>query len=163
MDALRLQWVGSDFIEDSFFPRKTAERPVLDCMDALSNSTPYYSSSRILPSKPGSGMVIAVKRFIQEVFQDYNDSNNSWLQFLSIPACRTNMPAVVKAQEQLRDSGDDKEGPWNASVPSSHLSSRLSITDMNHHGTPPGLEKAVQPNGTVDDNSQCLFKHKFHS
>ncbi|KAK8576970.1 hypothetical protein V6N13_121969 [Hibiscus sabdariffa] len=77
MDALRLQWVGSDFIEDSFFPRKTAERPVLDCMDALSNSTPYYSSSRILPSKPGSGMVIAVKRFIQEVFQDYNDSNNS--------------------------------------------------------------------------------------
>ncbi|KAK8501534.1 hypothetical protein V6N12_057873 [Hibiscus sabdariffa] len=41
-----------------------------------------------------------------------------------MPECRTNTPAVVKAQEQLRDSRDDKESPWIASVRSSHLYSR---------------------------------------
>ncbi|KAK8976621.1 hypothetical protein V6N11_057221 [Hibiscus sabdariffa] len=40
-------------------------------------------------------------------------SVRSWL----MPECRTNMPAVAKAQEQLRDSGDDKEGPLPLHMP----------------------------------------------
>ncbi|KAK8671741.1 hypothetical protein V6N13_038328 [Hibiscus sabdariffa] len=49
------------------------------------------------------------------------------LQCLSIePKSRPNMPAVVKALEQLQDSVDDKGGSQNAPARSSHLNSRYA-------------------------------------
>ncbi|KAK8972659.1 hypothetical protein V6N11_082588 [Hibiscus sabdariffa] len=67
------------------------------------------------------------------------------LQCLSIPECKPNMPAVVKELEQFQDSNDDKGGPRNASVCSSHPNSWYA-----HKKTPNELcsESILQPSAS---------------
>ncbi|KAK8501536.1 hypothetical protein V6N12_057875 [Hibiscus sabdariffa] len=77
--------------------------------------------------------------------------------------------AGVKAQEQLRDSRDDKESPWIASVPSSHLYSRkVAIAyaqSGGRLGTGPEDGEIMTPDqeGQVDVGSFAQYKRPLRS